>query len=776
MRLRKVVAVLIASAWAVGGMPLSPVAAAPVPEPASVTVQPVAGIPENFAMGVDVSSVLSLEESGVVFRDASGKPADLFTVLASAGVTDVRVRVWNDPFDAQRRGYGGGNVDVARAVKIGKRATAAGLGVLVDFHYSDFWADPGKQRAPKSWATLNAKGKAEALEAFTRTALEQFAQEGVNVEMVQIGNETNNSIAGVSGWDEMAMLFSAGAAAVRDVLPEAKVALHFTNPEKQQYTNFAEALQTRNVDYDVFLSSYYPYWHGSLDNLTSELATVREQFDVEVGVAETSWAYTLEDGDGHGNVIDTADKATSYPISVQGQATAIRDVIAATVAAGGIGVYYWEPAWLPVGPSSQMESNKILWERDGSGWASSYANEFDPDDAGKWFGGSAWDNQALFDFAGNPLDSLNVFRYVHTGAVAPREVQTVDRVSAALSSGDPVELPSTVTVRFTDGSTEERPVTWSKAAQWIKGPGTYTIHGDVEGELQATATVTVAKTNLLRNPGFEDTDMSMWATSGNGLTLGATDDPHSGERSAHFWADRRVSFTLTQTVDGLPEGAYVASGVLQGAAGAALGANDVARIRVTDGVSSSDAAFTLDGYRAWSEPATEPLRVAEGGSLTVTVEVNLPAGSWGTIDDLSLVAHDPNTADREALSALLQSAESIDRAVYTSASLLQLDEAVEIAQVVMQADAPSQVLVDDATGVLRAALEDLAKVQKEVPRPEDDPAVRDDSGSDDDGSAIEHATEERGGASETGAVEAGAADAGLNGNVEVRPGLPATGD
>ncbi len=133
--------------------PLTAAQAAPAAEPveAGITVPRVEGLASDFALGVDVSSVLSLEESGVVFRDDDGAPADLFEVLADHGVTDVRVRVWNDPFDAEGRGYGGGNVGVERAVEIGERATAAGLGVAVDFHYSDFWADPAKQQAPKAW-------------------------------------------------------------------------------------------------------------------------------------------------------------------------------------------------------------------------------------------------------------------------------------------------------------------------------------------------------------------------------------------------------------------------------------------------------------------------------------------------------------------------------------------------------------------------------------------------------------------------------------------------
>ncbi|WP_156762135.1 arabinogalactan endo-1,4-beta-galactosidase [Microbacterium karelineae] len=391
-------------------------------------VDPVAGLPADFMTGVDVSSVLSLEESGVVFRDDGGEPAVLFAVLADSGVSDVRVRVWNDPFDAEGRGYGGGNVDVDRALEIGRRADAAGLGVVVDFHYSDFWADPGKQQAPKVWEGLDASETAEAVHEFTADALTRFEEASIDVTMVQIGNETNGGVAGIWDWDGMAQVFRAGSAAVREAAPNARVALHFTNPETEgRYAWYAEHLELSGVDYDVFASSYYPYWHGSLENLTSVLRHVAESYDKEVVVAETSWAHTLEDGDGHGNTIDQPGEATAYPVSPQGQASAYRDVVQAVADVGGagLGVFYWEPAWLPVGPPDQLAGNRELWERDGSGWATSWASEYDPDDAGEWYGGSAVDNQALFAFDGTPLPSLRVFDEVrpaerpHPACAAP---------------------------------------------------------------------------------------------------------------------------------------------------------------------------------------------------------------------------------------------------------------------------------------------------------------------------------------------------------------------
>lgn len=615
--------------------PLTAAQAAPADEPveAGITVPRVEGLASDFALGVDVSSVLSLEESGVVFRDDDGAPADLFGVLADHGVTDVRVRVWNDPFDAEGRGYGGGNVGVDRAVEIGRRATAAGLGVAVDFHYSDFWADPAKQKAPKAWRGMDAAETAAAVGDFTRNALSAFVAAGVDVELVQVGNETNGGVAGVTGWPDMARVFSSGSAAVRAVLPDALVAVHVTNPERPgHYAAYAAQLAANDVDYDVFASSYYPFWHGTTENLTAVLRQVADTYDKKVMVAETSWVRTLDDADGHPDVIDAAAEAAAYPVSIQGQASALRAVVQAVADVGdaGIGAYYWEPAWLPVGPADQLAQNRVLWERDGSGWATSFAGEYDPEDAGRYFGGSAWDNQSLFDVDGTPLESLRTFSYVRTGAVSPREVTGVDTVRRAVTAGDDLSLPERVTVRFSDGTTEQHPVTWDPAPDLTR-PGVYEIAGETADGHAALAIVTVSAENLLRNPGFEDPDVSMWTAEGP-LSLRATDDPRTGERSAHFFAATAMSFTLEQRVDDLPAGRYVAAGALQGGA---FG-DGSARIELISDAGTAAAPFTASGWRVWSEPRTGEIQIADGESLVVRVSADLPAAAWGTIDDLAL--------------------------------------------------------------------------------------------------------------------------------------------
>ena len=679
------------------------------PVEAGIVVDKVENLPDDFINGVDISSILAIEKSGVTFRGWDGAPADVFDVLESADVNYVRVRVWNDPFDAAGNGYGGGNNDIAAAVEIGKRATAHGMKLLVDFHYSDFWADPAKQQAPKEWAAMSVEQKATATEAYTRGSLDQLKAAGVDVGMVQVGNETNNGVAGVSGFENMAQIFNAGSTAVRAVYPGALVAVHFTNPERAgSYASIAKNLDTYAVDYDVFASSYYPFWHGSLSNLTSVLTQVADTYDKQVMVAETSWNYTLEDGDGHENTIKPSSGFSQYPASVQGQATAVRDVMDAVADVGpaGLGVFYWEPAWLPVGPPSQLTQNKVLWEKDGSGWASSFAKEYDPDDAGKWFGGSSWDNQALFDFSGKPLESLRVFQYARTGTTAPLEATTVEAVAVTVPDGTTVSLPATVQVTFNDGSVESHPVTWRSSVDWIRGPGTYTITGTTDSGLPVTATVTVTAVDLVHNPSFEDADLSMWTITGTGAAVTWTDNTNAGKHAVDFWADSDYSFAVEQTVTDVPAGTYRLSATTQGGA---TGATDEMALTATSAGVTTSAPITLAGWKNFTTAATEVV-VGEDGTVVVRADFSLTGGAWGTLDDVRLTAVGGAVTDVSALQSAVDDAQVIDRTLYTPQSLADLDLAVETAEVVLAGSRATQDDVDATTALVTAAVTGLAKI------------------------------------------------------------------
>ena len=370
----------------------------------SLYVSKVENMPEDFILGMDASCVPALERSGVRYYDHEGNEKDVYEILSQNGINYIRVRIWNDPYDAEGHGYGGGNCDLQNAIAIGRRATQYGMKLLVDFHYSDFWADPGKQMVPKAWVGMDYEQKKLALYEYTRDSLQALADAGVDIGMVQIGNETNGALCGESstalrGWERIMGLISAGSRAVREVCPNALVAVHFANPENaDSYKSYGKNLSYYGVDYDVFASSYYPFWHGTLENLSAVLSDIATTYDKKVMVAETSYAYTPEDSDFNGNTIGEGGKVVkNYPFTPQGQANLVRDVVDTVVngTVNGIGVFYWEGTWISVGGDS-WEANSALWEQHGSGWASSFAAAYDPDDAGQYYGGCSVENQAFF--------------------------------------------------------------------------------------------------------------------------------------------------------------------------------------------------------------------------------------------------------------------------------------------------------------------------------------------------------------------------------------------
>ena len=612
-------------------------------EGCSLYVKAVEGLPEDFIFGMDASQVPSLEQSGVRYYDAAGREKDVFRILAENGVNYIRVRVWNDPFDAQGHGYGGGNCTVDTALEIGKRATKYGMKLLVDFHYSDFWADPGKQQAPKAWRTLEGEAKAAALEEYTRESLQKLKDAGVDVGMVQVGNETNGALCGEKEWSAIVKLMAAGSKAVREVFPEARVAVHFANPESGAYATYAANLNIYGLDYDVFGSSYYPYWHGSLENLSAVLGQVKTKFGKDVMVLETSYAWTGEDSDFFGNTISdesTVDKP--YPYSLQGQVNNLRDVTQAVVNAGGIGVCDWEGTWISVGGSSREENEK-LWEEHGSGWASSYAKEYDPDDAGKWFGGCAVDNQAFFDAEGRALESLMAFNLIRYGNDVALETQAIEEQRVRCTVGDSYTLPETVDAVMTDNSRQALPVQWSVDAQtlagWLNTPGEYEISGEAGG-LPARLTLSVEGVNLLSNPSFESGSEAPWVLDNLG---GCKDlypeqkagDSRTGEWHYHFWsADAdKVEFTLEQRPEALEPGAYRYTVYIMGGD---CGEAEVYAYVKLDGEIVERAPMEITVWNEW-HPGSVEFDCAEGQEVTVGIYVKAPAaGAWGKIDDASL--------------------------------------------------------------------------------------------------------------------------------------------
>ncbi|WP_084309279.1 glycosyl hydrolase 53 family protein [Alkalihalobacterium bogoriense] len=627
----------------------------PAPVEADIFVERVDGISEDFIKGVDISSIIALEDSGVTFYNEAGVEQDIFTTFRDAGVNYVRVRIWNDPYDSNGNGYGGGNNDVDKAIEIGKRATANGMQLLVNFHYSDFWADPAKQQAPKAWENISFEQKKQEVYDFTKTSVEAMLAEGIDIGMVQVGNETNGAFIGERDWTKMSELFNEGSKAIRDIDPSILIALHFTNPETSgRYSSIAQTLHQNNVDYDVFASSYYPFWHGTLANLTSVLTHVADTYGKKVMVVETSYTYTDRDGDGHGNTAPQRTGQTlNYPITVQGQATAVRDVFQAVVDVGeaGIGVFYWEPAWLPVGPPENLEQNKEIWETYGSGWATSYATEYDPEDAGEWYGGSAVDNQALFDFDGHPLASINIFNYVDTGAVAPLQIDEIKDARVQIILGSDISLPNTVDVVYNNGTTGTIPVSWDMEAvdqALAQGIGSYVISGVAEGERSVRLFLEITPENLVVNPSFEDSDRTMWVrthrneTSNHTQFLNNSSDARTGNYSLHFYSASAVDFQVEQTVTGLEPGYYNLSMFIQG--------GDAHQSDMYLFANTNDEEYkqstNVRGWVQWVNPTIEEILVLDG-MITIGASIQANGGAWGTLDDFYLYQVRPYEDDAE---------------------------------------------------------------------------------------------------------------------------------
>lgn len=338
----------------------------------------------DFYVGADISSLMEVEENGGIFYDENDNPSDALKLLKENGMDSIRLRIWNDPVDKNGNPYANGHNDLETAIYLGKRASKLGMRVLIDFHYSDYWADPSNQIVPKAWKNLTFSEKESALYDYTISSLKALLDAGVNVTMVQIGNETTSGFCGETSWDKMTALMSQGSKAVRDISTEYDreilVALHFT--EYKDYDWYASQLQTYHVDYDVFASSYYPFWHGDLDGLEKSLQNIINKYGKKVLIAEFSYPYTFADSDEYSNNISLGSSYDFiYKVNKDGQQEAIKDIYKTATSLGDdcLGLFYWEPLWISVKDSDIF--------------------------------GSPWDNQTLFDKDGKPLPSLRSFLF-----------------------------------------------------------------------------------------------------------------------------------------------------------------------------------------------------------------------------------------------------------------------------------------------------------------------------------------------------------------------------
>jgi len=363
---------------------------------------------KTFIKGMDVSTLLEEEACGAKYFD-EGKQGDLLEILKKYGTNSVRLRLWNDPYsEGDRTPYGAGTNDLEKTIILAKRAKALGMSILLDFHYSDFWADPGKQIVPKAWKNLDEEGLAKAVFDFTKESIEAMAKEGVTPDMVQVGNEITNGLLWPTGkkpnFDNIARYVSAGIRAVKEAAPDAEIMIHLDNGGfNEMYVEWFDNYIKRGEDFDIIGMSYYPFWHGTLDQLDFNMHDMAKRYGKEIVIAEVSMGFSMEDyrryeGPDAENLMGMATRPDlcenlEYSMTPQGQADFMQDVMTRiTKVSGGRGFYYWEPGWVPV---------------PGCGWATPAALAFTGE---KGPGGNEWANQALFDYEGNALPALKTIR------------------------------------------------------------------------------------------------------------------------------------------------------------------------------------------------------------------------------------------------------------------------------------------------------------------------------------------------------------------------------
>ena len=636
----------------------------------NITVLPVEGLSDDFIMGVDVSSLISLENAGVVYYDANGNKADVLDLLKAGGANCVRVRVWNDPHDEEGNSYGGGNCDIDNAVEIGKRVMKAGMDFMVDFHYSDFWADPNKQKSPKAWEDMSVEQKVVALQEYTTECLQKLKDAGVKVKIVQVGNEINLGMAGEVYDEDVYVLVKAGCDAVRKFDSSIEISIHYTNPLSEGSDGLeskAPLLEEYEVDYDILSTSYYSYWHGDVNKLGVTLKRLSNMYGKKVMVAETSYPFSDDDGDGYGNVVSTmsANNEYNYPFTVEGQAIAVRDVIAAVASVKkGAGVFYWEPAWIPVkhwdydadDAEEVLESNQEAWEKYGCGWASSYAAEYDKEVRMEFNGGS-WDNQAFFDFDGKCLDSINVFNYVRTGSKGPLLVVRHEDPRVEFAFGKAEKLPQTVKVAYNDGVEKDEPVKWNeRQAEIVENSpdfGEYSVFGTLPNGDMVECTVTVTASNFLTNGDFETGDTSGWTIvndEGKGSPRVDQNSQNAKKGLCYFtaWEPDDYEMDIYQTIEGIAAGTYKcfasfeSTGILNPS-----GTVFWAEIKRTDG-STERFADDVEFPNQWKSFYTSelPLLKIDGTVESVSVGCHVKAefdpdtganGAWFVMDDVNLL-------------------------------------------------------------------------------------------------------------------------------------------
>lgn len=603
---------LVLSAIAAGALAFSQ------PADAAIQVNPIPNLRQDFIKGADISMLPELESRGAKFYDVDGTEMDNLQIMKKHGINWIRVRIWNNPKDGAG---GGGNTDEARAIELAKRAKALGMKTLVDFHYSDWWADPGKQITPKAWQGHSKDQLVKDVYTYTKKVVEDFQKVGVEPDMIQIGNEVKSGmlwpvgqLPSKDGDKAFSELMASGLKAVRDADPDRSIKLMVHLPDGGDnafYQSFFNSLINVNGvnDFDVIGLSYYPFWHGTLDQLQTNLNDISARYNKDVIVVETAFGYTNENFDSQKNVYGKSEERIGgFRSTVQGQASGLRAVMEAlaNVPNGrGTGIFYWEPDWYAV---------------DGAGWKTGEGNE--------------WDNLAMFDKNGKALESWDVYTMVSdkNGKVVTPTVKEVEDCSAQGGVGVPIELPDKVRVTYTDDHSVNTNVTWDTPAPVFNEVGDYTATGKIEaiGRKVTCHIKVIQKTNLVKNGDFEKVNLDGWTIEGDKGAVDAVSKAGDslGQGSMHYWSDKAFAFKATQTFTNLKDGKYTVAVSTQGGGG-----QFKYQLFIVGDKGETQSKDIKDiGWNKWQVTEIRDV-VVKDGKATIGVMMEATPGNWGSLDN-----------------------------------------------------------------------------------------------------------------------------------------------
>ncbi|KAF7953454.1 uncharacterized protein EAE97_000853 [Botrytis byssoidea] len=326
--------------------------------------------PQVFAAltykGVDWSSVSVEEKSGYTYKNTAGTTQALETILKASGVNTVRQRIWVNPSSGQ--------YNLAYNLALAKRAKAAGLNIYLDLHFSDTWADPSHQAIPSGWPTDTVGNLAWEVYNYTLAVSDAFASAGISPSIISIGNEIRAGllwpIGTTSSYYNIASLLHSASAGIKDstLTTKPKIMIHLDNGyswSEQQYfyKTVLAAGPLLTTDFDMMGVSYYPFYTSAatLASLKTSLTNMASTWGKQLVVAETNWPFACPSP-----AYAFPSDATSIPFSAAGQTTWIKDVAAVVAGvSGGVGLFYWEPAWINNAALGSSCSDAILFDSKG---------------------------------------------------------------------------------------------------------------------------------------------------------------------------------------------------------------------------------------------------------------------------------------------------------------------------------------------------------------------------------------------------------------------------